>query len=106
MPKLAQSHIKSLRIPLPSPEIQNHAVEEISRLTAPLRGAMERTHREIALLQEFRTRLVADVVTGQVDVRAIAATLSHVPECADRLLDDPIHTLESDSREEEGLVDA
>jgi type I restriction enzyme S subunit len=45
-----------------------------------IRGKAE---REIMLLQEFRTRLVADVVTGQVDVRAIAATLPDAPESFD-----------------------
>jgi type I restriction enzyme S subunit len=36
---------------------------------------METVHREIALIQEFRTRLIADVVTGKLDVRAVAASL-------------------------------
>ena len=36
------------------------------------------------LLQEFRARLVADVVTGQVDVRAIAASL---PDGLDQYVD-------------------
>lgn len=71
--------------------------EELSTL----RLTMNRVTSEIALLQEFRTRLVADVVTGQVDVRAIATTLADVPECESRHLDDPIHTLESDTREDE-----
>ena len=31
--------------------------------------AMARAQREIELLSEYRTRLIADVVTGQVDVR-------------------------------------
>ena len=31
--------------------------------------------REIALLREYRTRLVADVVTGKLDVREAAARL-------------------------------
>ena len=31
--------------------------------------------REIALLREYRTRLIADVVTGKLDVRAAAAAL-------------------------------
>ena len=30
---------------------------------------------EISLLREYRTRLVADVVTGKLDVRAAAAEL-------------------------------
>lgn len=34
----------------------------------------------IAPLQEFRTSLVADVVTGQVDVRGVAATLPDAAE--------------------------
>lgn len=40
-----------------------------------LTDAIARHGREIALLREYRTRLVADVVTGKVDVRAAAATL-------------------------------
>ena len=34
-----------------------------------------RTAREIELLREYRTRLVADVVTGKLDVREAAARL-------------------------------
>ncbi len=33
------------------------------------------TNREIALIHEYRTRLIADVVTGKLDVRAVAAGL-------------------------------
>ena len=33
---------------------------------------IERTNREIDLLREYRTRLIADVVTGKVDVRHLA----------------------------------
>ncbi len=43
----------------------------------------EHTSREIELLREFRTRLTSDVVTGQVDVREIAASL---PELTDDML--------------------
>ena len=34
-----------------------------------------RTEREISLLREYRTRLIADVVTGKLDVRAAVRTL-------------------------------
>ncbi|BCN54851.1 hypothetical protein [Prescottella equi] len=80
MPKLAQGHIKALRIPLPTLDVQNRVVDELARVTKPMLIAVERTTREVTLLQEFRTRLVADVVTGQVDVRAIAVTLPDAPE--------------------------
>ena len=35
--------------------------------------------REIELLREYRTRLISDVVTGKLDVRAAAATLPDEP---------------------------
>ena len=36
---------------------------------------MTRANRQIELLQEYRTRLIADVVTGKLDVREAAAQL-------------------------------
>ena len=36
---------------------------------------INQTRRQIALLQEYRTRLIADVVTGKLDVREGAANL-------------------------------
>ena len=46
----------------------NNATEEIKQATT-------RTEREIALMQEYRTRLTVDIVTGKLDVRAAAAQL-------------------------------
>ena len=40
-----------------------------------LQDAALLTKREIALLREYRTRLIADVVTGKLDVREAAAIL-------------------------------
>jgi type I restriction enzyme S subunit len=36
---------------------------------------MDRINREIELLREYQTRLVADVVTGKLDVRELAEQL-------------------------------
>ena len=49
-------------------------------------------HRKIDLLREYRTRLIADVVTGKLDVREAAAALPEVDpfavdEEAEELLD-------------------
>lgn len=88
MPKLAQSHIKGLRVYLPELSVQLRVVDEASLLTTPLDEASDRTQREIALLQEFRCRLVADVVTGQVDVRAVADGLPDAPGAAIELADE------------------
>ena len=39
------------------------------------RSAITRARRRIELLREYRTRLIADVVTGKLDVRETTATL-------------------------------
>ena len=41
--------------------------------------AMRRLEREIELLREYRNRLFADVVTGKLDVREVAARLRTRP---------------------------
>ena len=43
--------------------------------TGSINTAIARTEREIALMQEYRTRLTADIVTGKLDVREAAANL-------------------------------
>lgn len=70
-------------IPLPVESDQRDVVKRIQHAFAENDSILERVGREITLLQEFRKRLVADVVTGQVDVRAIAATLPDAPESFD-----------------------
>ena len=52
-------------------------VNSIERQTGNLDTSISRLEREIDLLRGYRTRLVADVVTGKVDVREAAA---HLPE--------------------------
>ena len=47
-----------------------------------LNTATNRANREIELLREYRTRLIADVVTGKLDVRAAAAELPEVDPLA------------------------
>ena len=54
---------------------QTAIVAHLDKATADIDTAIDRAHREIALLSEYRTRLIADVVTGQLDVRAAAAQL-------------------------------
>ena len=63
----------------PLPE-QVAIVEYLNRATAEIDIAVARAERQIELLNEYRTRLIADVVTGKLDVRD--ATLD--PEECDR----------------------
>ena len=54
---------------------QNAIVEYIGQATADTNAAISRTRRQVELLQEYRTRLISDVVTGKLDVREVAALL-------------------------------
>jgi type I restriction enzyme S subunit len=54
---------------------QKDIVAHIGTASAPLNLAISRLEREIELLREYRTRLIADVVTGKLDVREAAAGL-------------------------------
>lgn len=53
----------------PTVEEQQAIVAHIKTESAPLDDAITRTEDEIKLIREYRDRLIADVVTGQVDVR-------------------------------------
>ena len=58
---------------------QKEIVQGIQKQTAKLDTTIKRLEREIELLREYRTRLVADVVTGKLDVRAAARQLPAEP---------------------------
>lgn len=75
---LGLDEVKNLELPVPPLTEQQAIVEKIRVRTRRIDSAMVRAEREVALLAEFRTRLVADVVTGQVDVRATANSLPAV----------------------------
>jgi type I restriction enzyme S subunit len=62
-------------MPLPPLSEQEQITRYIENEMAPFDTAIARTEREIALMQEYRTRLTADLVTGKLDVREAAAHL-------------------------------
>jgi len=69
------THLKQMVISLPPPEEQRAIVSAVEEKTSPLARAIGRAHREIELIREYRARLIADVVTGKLDVREAAARL-------------------------------
>ncbi|MCT2996638.1 restriction endonuclease subunit S [Propionibacterium freudenreichii] len=93
---LGLGRMKRISIPIAPLEAQTAFVREIRCRVDHVTDAVGRTRREITLLQEFRTRLVADVVTGQVDVRAIAATLPNAPEVAVEAFEEDVPLLDEE----------
>ena len=66
-----------LRIKLLGPphEEQRRIVEFVNSRSAMANSSIHRTRDKITLLKEYRTRLIADVVTGKLDVRKAVACL-------------------------------
>ncbi|MEN9901568.1 MAG: type restriction enzyme subunit [Pseudomonadota bacterium] len=66
---LSKHDVKNAVIALPPIEEQQAICKWIDDECKPLEGAIQRAVEEIKLIREYRDRLIADVVTGQVDVR-------------------------------------
>ena len=72
------STLRAFPVPLPMLEDQISILRAISEKTNALDNAIGRTERKIDLLHEYRTRLIADVVSGKLDVRKAADALPEV----------------------------
>ncbi len=72
---LSHDAIKSVFVPVPPLNEQSAIVRYLDGATSNLDTAIDRAQREIALLREYRSRLIADVVTGKLDVRTATANL-------------------------------
>lgn len=69
-PAIAETVLGRFPVALPpTVDEQQAIVARIKTESAPLDDAITRTEDEIKLIREYRDRLIADVVTGQVDVR-------------------------------------
>ena len=70
-------------LPFPPAEEQRKIAVALRAATADISAAIVRARRQIELVQEYRTRLIADVVTGKLDVREAAAQLPDEAEDQD-----------------------
>ena len=67
--------LKAFPLLLPASQEQRRILSFIDGETGHLSSAITDTEREITLLREYRNRLIADVVTGKLDVREVAKGL-------------------------------
>ena len=74
-PHVNVSIIRNYRLTIPGRDEQDRLVNNIEDATKGHNAAIAAAKQSIACLEEYRTRLVADVVTGKLDVRAVAARL-------------------------------
>ena len=80
------------KIPIPPLNLQQQ-IAEVLELEFKFRNDVA---RQISFIQEHRARVIADIVTGQVDVRGI-----EVPEVAE----DELLALEDDTGEPDDVID-
>ena len=83
-PGLSVDRVLHLWVPVPPAHEQRGVARFLAAANRRLSARRGTVARQIALLREYRTRLIADVVTGKLDVRETAVELPKT----DRLADD------------------
>ena len=96
--RLYTEDLGSIPVCIPSLEEQEAILSFIEDKTAPINVVINRITQEIDLLKEYRTRLISDVVTGQMDVRGI--------EIPDYTPEDDIEDSEAENETVDEEVDA
>ena len=69
--------LRRFNLPYPPIEEQSSIVNHLASQTTQLDTQVADTEREIELLQEYRTALISEVVTGKVDVRGEISNQAH-----------------------------
>ena len=82
---LQMDKMKEIPFIVPPADEQIAIVEHIKKTLPKYDEAIEKIKAEVAVLEEYKAKLIADVVTGKIDVRNIT-----VPECehVDDIVDD------------------
>ncbi len=73
--EISTSNLGNVLLPIPPLPEQAAIAEYLDKATADIDTAIDSTHRKIELMREYGTRLIADVVTGKLDAREVAANL-------------------------------
>jgi type I restriction enzyme S subunit len=76
---LGLNEVKSALVPLPPLPEQIAICADLDAALVRHAASVSGIEQEISLLREYRTRLIADVVTGKLDVREAAARLPDEP---------------------------
>ena len=79
MANLNTGILKGVPVLVPPIQEQRDILEYIGRQSCAIAAAIGHTRRQIELMHEYRTRLIADVVTGKLDVREAVAYEAEVP---------------------------
>ena len=70
------STLANIIVPVPPIAEQSSIVRYLDEATGQVEAAMGCARRQVELMEEYHTRLIADVVTGKIDVRTQRVSLS------------------------------
>lgn len=98
---ITKSAFLSARMPLPPPNEQRAIVEHVRTATDRIDQTIQRTEQELSLIREYRTRLIADVVTGKLDVRGVELPALDDDDTLAEWEDDPNESDSTDDTEDE-----
>lgn len=110
MDNLNASMVARLRLLAPAVDEQSQIMNWITQESNLVKEASFKAEREISLLREYRTRLIADVVTGKLDVREAAASLPdeaaepELPEEVDEVIEGEEIVEDTDLETEDATV--
>ena len=94
------TRLAKMRMAFPGIGEQRRVVRSVEATVSTLDRGVFRARREIDLVREYRARLIADVVTGKLDVREEAARL---PDETDE--PEPLEAIETEGEIEEAEAD-
>lgn len=99
--EISTSRLGRVKVGVPSTAEQKTIIDWVRSETRDLERAIEKAGQEIALINEYRERLIADVVTGKLDVRhiEIAAPADEPIADEDEALDDALEDGDAEAME-------
>ncbi len=102
-PNISQDIIKQLRLSVPPLQEQDDILKVVGESTHGFDQAISKASSEIDFIREYRTRLVADVVTGQLDVRPHPWANTEIGESTEAITHDA--ELEDDLEETDDVLE-
>lgn len=71
-PAINDSKLAAIHVVVPTKEIQDQIIEFADTALQNVNCVISSCERQIALLKEYRTRLISDAVAGKIDLREVA----------------------------------
>ena len=99
-PGLSVERILNIWIPVPNLYDQEQISSHITNQIDTIKRSIEQANIEISLLNEYRIRLIADVVTGKLDVRAASATLPDETEGMEAFEEEELQSVDAEDQED------